>query len=91
MPEPYRNDGNYDILRSRETGEKVVMADWSRANRKGSISINVHELIDEGEEDPIVLQDYFDSVVIPLSKIPDPMDNASNHLMDREIETRARR
>lgn len=92
LPEPYRNDGNYDILQSRETGEKVVMADWNRANRKGSISINVHELLDEGEEDPIVLQDYFDAVVLPLSKVP--AVESSQHSVEDDLpllETRGRR
>eukprot|EP00981_Chlorochromonas_danica_P010657 scaffold3296_cov159-Ochromonas_danica.AAC.24 len=92
LPEPYRNDGNYDILHARDTGEKVVMADWNRANRKGSLSLNVHELVDEGEEDPIVLQDYFESVIIPLSKLPDPADVESQHTKeDTPLVTRERR
>lgn len=92
LPEPYRNDGNYDILHARDTGEKVVMADWNRANRKGSLSLNVHELVDEGEEDPIVLQDYFESVIVPLSKLPDPADVESQHTKeDTPLVTRERR
>lgn len=39
-------------------------------NRRGSLSINVHELTDEGEEDPRVLELYFRDVVLPLSKVP---------------------
>jgi hypothetical protein len=72
LPEPYRNDGTYDILRS-DTGESVVMADWQnhRDMRKGSLSLNVHELVDEGEEDLIVLREYFQEVVLPLSKVPE--------------------
>jgi hypothetical protein len=71
-PEPYRNDGTYDVLRSAETGEQVVLADWhnKRKIRRGSLSINVHELTDEGEEDQRVLEEYFREVVLPLSKIP---------------------
>jgi hypothetical protein len=48
------------------------MADWRnhRQNRRGSISINVHELTDEGEEDPKVLEEYFKEVVLPLSVVP---------------------
>ncbi len=60
-------------MRYAETGESVVMADWRnhRKNRRGSISINVHELTDEGEEDPKVLEEYFREVVLPLSVVPD--------------------
>lgn len=49
------------------------MADWknSRQNRVGSISINVEELVDEGEENPLVLQEYWKEIVVPLSTLPD--------------------
>jgi hypothetical protein len=40
--------GTYDILRSAETGESVLMSDWRDfRTRRGSLSINVHELTDE--------------------------------------------
>ena len=73
LPEPYRNDGTYDVLKYAETGESVVMADWRnhRMNRRGSLSINVHELTDEGEEDHRVLTEYWKEVVLPLAVVPD--------------------
>ena len=47
------------------------MSDW-RADRavarSGSISINVHELVDEGEENQKVLEEYFKDRVLPLAK-----------------------
>lgn len=72
LPEPYRNDGSYDIIRST-TGEVALMHDF-RPNKRylGSISINVHELVDEGEENPLVLKQYFEDTVLPLSVIPPP-------------------
>ncbi|RYH30611.1 hypothetical protein EON65_04580 [archaeon] len=74
----YRNDGTYDILRG-EGGESVVMADWGRGRRgergwggrdrtgRGSLSLNVHELVDEGEEDEVVLKEYFNTFVMSLA------------------------
>jgi hypothetical protein len=99
LPEPYRNDGTYDILRSDTgeylyvftciysniltlcaAGERVVMADWNnhRAMRKGSLSLNVHELVDEGEEDIMVLREYFNEVVLPLSELPQSSASAGD-------------
>jgi len=45
------------------------MSDWGRSkkNRVGSISINVHELVDEGEECQPVLEQYFSELVLPLA------------------------
>ncbi len=54
------------------------MADWNRNNRRGSISINVHELTDEGEEDQLVLKEYFNAVVLPLSVVPDSTSDIDN-------------
>jgi len=72
FPEPYRNDGTYDIIRNATTGESIVLHDFrnARYNRLGSLSINVHELTDEGEEDQRVLEEYFHEVVLPLSEMP---------------------
>eukprot|EP00597_Dinobryon_sp_UTEXLB2267_P009397 CAMPEP_0170086304 /NCGR_PEP_ID=MMETSP0019_2-20121128/21018_1 /TAXON_ID=98059 /ORGANISM="Dinobryon sp., Strain UTEXLB2267" /LENGTH=640 /DNA_ID=CAMNT_0010303293 /DNA_START=83 /DNA_END=2005 /DNA_ORIENTATION=+ len=72
-PEPYRNDGTYDLIRSQNTEEIIVMSDWGRSkkNRVGSISINVHELVDEGEECQPVLEQYFSELVLPLARQAD--------------------
>lgn len=72
-PEPYRNDGTYDLLTCKTTGETVVLADWKhiRQNRVGSISINVDELVDEGEENPLVLKEYWNEIVLPMAVPPD--------------------
>lgn len=46
------------------------MSDWGlhrSSNRVGSISINVHELVDEGEENHLVLEKYFEELVVPLA------------------------
>jgi hypothetical protein len=70
FPEPYRNDGTYNILRCQTTGEEVVMSNWTagrNVGRSGSISINVHELVDEGEENQRVLEQYFQDRVLPLA------------------------
>lgn len=92
LPEPYRNDGTYDILRSAETGESVVLADWrgtkvrDRAkHRLGTLSINVHELADEGEEDVRVLQRYFEDYVLPLSEIPKEESDSDDEERQHEI------
>jgi hypothetical protein len=62
-PEPYRNDGTYDVLRSATTGESVVMSDWrNRHKKQRRLSINVHELTDEGEEEQQVLEEYWNEV-----------------------------
>jgi hypothetical protein len=43
----FLHTGTYDILRSAE-GESVLMSDWRDfRTRRGSLSINVHELTDE--------------------------------------------
>ena len=71
LPEPYRNDGTYNLLRCQTTGEMVLMSDWRNgrnAGRSGSISINVHELVDEGEENQLVLEEYFKDRVLPLAR-----------------------
>jgi hypothetical protein len=70
LPEPYRNDGSYDIIKST-TGEMALMHDF-RPNKRylGSISLNVHELVDEGEENLLVLRQYFKDTVEPLAVIP---------------------
>lgn len=36
-------------------------------DRRGSVSINVHELLDNGEENELVLKTYFQEVVLPLA------------------------
>jgi hypothetical protein len=69
FPEPFRDDGSYIALRDLDTQEMTVSRDW-RNNRRGSLSINVHELADEGEENSLVLETYFKEVVMPLSKPP---------------------
>ena len=95
-PEPYRNDGTYNVLTCQTTGEEVVMADWAgtRAARTGSISINVHELVDEGEENQIVLEKYFEEFVYPLAKEADMKDrrsrSSSNDSDDNEPILRTR-
>ena len=38
-------------------------------NRRGSLSINVHDLVDESEEPQRVLESYFVEVVLPLAGI----------------------
>jgi hypothetical protein len=50
----------------------MIIHDFRNApkNRRGSLSINVHELTDEGEEDQRVLEEYFHDFVLPLSEIP---------------------
>lgn len=79
LPEPYRNDGSYITARDVERNTATVIADFKnmRQNRRGSISINVHELLDEGEEDQAVLEQYFREVVLPLSKKPRVEDENS--------------
>jgi hypothetical protein len=52
--------------------------------RKGSISINVHELADEGEEDHQVLESYFQELVLPLSKIPEKKEGDDGDDGDNE-------
>jgi hypothetical protein len=69
FPEPFRDDGSYIALRDLDTQEMTVSRDW-RNNRRGSLSINVHELTDEGEENGLILETYFKEVVVPLSKPP---------------------
>lgn len=68
-PEPFRDDGSYIALRDLDTQEMTVSRDW-RNNRRGSLSINVHELTDEGEENALILDTYFHEVVVPLSRPP---------------------
>ena len=80
LPEPYRNDGTYNVLRCQTTGEELVMSDWRTdraAARSGSISINVHELVDEGEENQKVLEEYFKDRVLPLAMEVEEDANAS--------------
>ena len=46
------------------------MSNWTagrNVGRSGSISINVHELVDEGEENQRVLEQYFQDRVLPLA------------------------
>jgi hypothetical protein len=71
-PEPYRNDGSYDIITCKTTGESTVLADFmhARQNRVGSISINVHEVTDEGEENQLILKQYWEDMILPLSVLP---------------------
>jgi hypothetical protein len=38
-----------------------------RRRRVGSLSLNVNEVIDNGENDPVVLKNYFEQVVLPLA------------------------
>ena len=72
-----------------------MFADWHRgaSNRKGSLSINVHELVDEGEEDIMVLKQYFNDVVFPLSQLPSEKegDEESGHSEDKPFIGRERR
>lgn len=90
LPEPYRNDGSYITAYDVELNRKTVITDFRnmRENRRGSISINVHELLDEGEEDQQVLEQYFREVVLPLSKKPRPEDASTledtNEYVDEE-------
>eukprot|EP01040_Poterioochromonas_malhamensis_P018730 gene18730-21936_t len=68
-PEPFRDDGSYIALRDLDTQEMTVSRDW-RNNRRGSLSINVHELTDEGEENALILETYFNEVVVSLPRPP---------------------
>ena len=46
------------------------MSNWTagrNVGRSGSISINVHELVDEGEENQRVLEQYFQDRVLLLA------------------------
>ena len=65
-PEPYRNDGSYDALRTAGDDDAALQTEWF--DRRGSISINVHELEDEAEENQKVLEQYFKDVVLPLAQ-----------------------
>ena len=67
------------------------MSDWQnhRTNRRGSLSINVHELTDEGEEDPRVLEEYFKEVVVPLSVIPHEHKEGDDEFDSDEEEKRS--
>ena len=67
-PEPFRDssfeyvaDDNHD----RDHGDHSYES-YGRA-RRGSLSLNVQELVDEGETNPQVLKKYFDDVVLPLA------------------------
>jgi hypothetical protein len=42
----------------------------SLRNRRGSISLNVHELVDDDDETIEQLEAYFNERVVPLSVVP---------------------
>jgi hypothetical protein len=62
-PEPYRIDGSFDYLKNGYNGTEAPSSE-----RRGSLSLNVHEVVEEGEDSEVVLQAYFNQFVLPLSK-----------------------
>jgi hypothetical protein len=50
----------------------------ARQNRVGSISINVHEVTDEGEENPLILRQYWQDMIVPLSQLPSSMHGSDD-------------
>jgi hypothetical protein len=66
------NANGYSELESGEghtqgQGQGQETRPRNRLQRKGSLSLNVAELIDDGEHDPWVMKNYFENVVLPLA------------------------
>lgn len=87
FPEPYRIDGSEDVLNrttdladldtssysSRSLQLSGYGRSWRARDRRGSMSLNVHEHIDEDEVDQRVSEEYFHEFVVPLATAePDP-------------------
>lgn len=55
----------------------VVPTNW-RDYRRGSLSLDVHELTDDRELDAEVLKAYFEDTVVPLAREAGPVASAKN-------------